>query len=81
MFHSSVVIGGFLETVVSGKHEPKLVVLADDSEVCIRVISDDPIGCEAIGPICNRDELHRKLVFLHKVQPNLLKMQTAGNRG
>ena len=45
--------------VVSGKHEPKVVVLADDSEVCILVISDDPIGCEAIGPICNRDELHR----------------------
>ena len=59
MFHSSVVIGGFLETAVSAKREPKVVVLADDSEVCILVISDEPIGCEAIGPICNRDELHR----------------------
>ena len=81
MFHSNVVIGGFLEMVVSGKHEPKVVVLADDSEVCILVISGVLIGCEAIGPICNRDELHRKLEFPHKVQLNLLKMQTAGNRG
>ena len=60
MFHSNVVIGGFLEKAILGKHEPKVVVLADDSEVCIRVISDDPIGCEAIGPTCNRDELHRR---------------------
>ena len=59
MFHSSVVIGGFLEMVVLEKHEPKVVVLADDSEVCILVISDVLISCEAIGPICNRDELHR----------------------
>jgi inosine/xanthosine triphosphate pyrophosphatase family protein len=55
-----VVIGGFLETAVSKTQEPKVIVLADDSEVCIRVISDDPIGCVAIGPTCNRDELHRK---------------------
>ena len=37
-----------------------VVVLVDDSEVRNRVISGDPISCEAIGPICNRDELHRK---------------------
>lgn len=55
-----MVIGGFLEKAILGKHEPKVVVLADDSEVCIQVISDDPIGCEAIGPTCNRDELHRR---------------------
>ena len=37
-----------------------MVVLVDDSEASNWVISDDPIGCEAIGPICNRDELHRR---------------------
>ena len=59
LLHGSVVIGVFLETVVSERHEPKAEVLADDSEVSNRVISGDLIGCEAIGPICNRDELHR----------------------
>ena len=60
LFHGSVVIGVFLEMAVLGRHEPKVVVLADDSEVSTRVISGDLIDCEAIGPICNRDELHRR---------------------
>ena len=54
-----MVIDGFMEIVVWVRHVTKVLVLADDSEVSNRVISGDLIGCEAIGPICNRDELHR----------------------